>query len=99
MKLDRAALDRALELSMADDDREYSKLAEEGWFGCAWSCAHDQQCKALNLFPWQSPPCDVDEGDIGIHDFGGAKLLKRMLAHGVSRYDPTPLDAIAAARR
>ena len=32
-------------------------------------------------------------------DYGAAKLLKRMLACGLSPYDPTPLESIERAKQ
>ena len=47
---------------------------------------------ALVLKPWQDPPC---YGHLG-NDAGAADLLKQMLAHGLSRYEPEPAGALAA---
>jgi hypothetical protein len=88
-EVDRDALNRALQLTLAEEDQSRveqfnAMLKERGWWSTASFCASHRQSIALGLFPWQSPPCDIDEDEIGIHDFGGAKLLKRMLSHGVS---------------
>ena len=60
---------------------------------------------ALSLKPWQSPPIhieeDANEPDNAERepDTAARKLLRRMLAAGVSRYDPDPLKAPAGAKR
>jgi hypothetical protein len=45
------------------------------------------QGDALRLKPWQEPPCVVSE-DGPERDHAAQKLVRRMLAVGVSRYDP-----------
>ncbi len=72
-----------------------------------------QQNNALHLKPWQSPPCHIDADEIDAilargppspqnmeadKKYGGALLLRRMLAAGLSAYDPTPLESLAAAK-
>ena len=41
----------------------------------------------------------IARGDQSDRLFGAAKLAKKMIAHGVSLYDPSPIDSIAAAKR
>ena len=46
------------------------------------------------------PPCDADEdGDDGEINADGVKLLRKMLAAGLTRYEPDPLAALAAVKR
>jgi hypothetical protein len=46
------------------------------------------------------PEVTIAKGDDGINGgFAAAKLLRRMLRHGISRYEPEPLKALAAAKR
>jgi hypothetical protein len=98
----------ALELAVEQTLRERSdwgmqiscKIAEEGWRQAAEFAASHRQTIALHLKPWQLPPSDVVESDA--HDplrAEAVRLLHKMLAHGVSRYDPNPLAAIAAAKK
>jgi len=67
-------------------------------------CAYHRQIDALNLKPWQSPPCDLDEDDddgtvINAPNVEGVKLLRRLLAAGLSRYEPDPMAALAEATK
>ena len=110
--VDAAALDRALALTLVEPDPGRVEQvrwmhAERGWREAATFCSYHQQCAHLNLKPWEFPPCWIDpdqietilaEGPSERKRFGGAKLLRRMLAAGVSQYDPTPLDSLAAAK-
>lgn len=98
--VDREALGRALQLTLAGDDQGRaqqvrSMLVEDDWWYAASFCAYYQQCRALNLKPWESPPCHIDEEDRD-RDPDAVRLLKRMLSRGISRYDPTPIDSIKA---
>jgi hypothetical protein len=55
--------------------------------------AYDCQARSLDLAPWEAPPCAA-----GIRGKGrAARLLRRMLKRGISRWHPRPLEAIAAA--
>ena len=56
-------------------------LKDEPWEEVALF-AYDCQNEALNLFPWQEPPCWGDSVDA---DPDAAKLLQQMLAVGVSQ--------------
>jgi hypothetical protein len=64
------------------------------------SCWQDEN---LRLKPWQPLPCDADldwlaHGDDGtMGRYAAAKLLERLLAFGLSRWEPDPKRAIAAA--
>jgi hypothetical protein len=103
-EVDRAALNRSIELTLAENDpgrveQVKSMLAENGWWSTASFCASHRQSIALGLKPWQTPPCDADESDVANqHEHAAAKLLRRMISHGVSRYDPDPITAIEATR-
>jgi len=60
-------------------------LMEYGTFA-----SYCQQCRALHLKPWQDPPMYGDLGD----DPQAARLLRRMLRAGISRYAPDPLAVL-----
>lgn len=110
---DHEALERALQLTLFGQDRVRAeqvrtKLKEEGWHEAAVFCSYVRQAEHLSLSPWEDPPVFIDEDKIdeiisrGANantQFGGAKLLKKMLAAGISIYDPTPIDSLAAATR
>jgi hypothetical protein len=59
--------------------------------------AYGAQIDALHLEPWQDPPCVIDLDDVDENNEQGAALLRRMLAAGVSRYDPDPMRALERA--
>ena len=106
-KLDRAALELAVKLCRAESvhaEQIADKLKDEPWETVAEFCAYHCQMDSLNLKPWEIPPCEInnpDDPDDLPRPYAGryeaAKLLKRMLAAGVSKYHPDPLAAIAAA--
>ena len=107
---DLEALDRALDMVLTGKDRDRAEqvqdIAGDDWFGAASLAAYDLQCKHLQLRSWEDPPLFVNADEIdailsqpGHSQLAAAKLLKRMLAAGVSKFDPTPLDSIAAAKR
>jgi hypothetical protein len=107
---DRAALELALKLTRAEPNRAEQiewKLKEDGWLATAMFASYHRQCDALNLCD-EIPPCDIDDPDValkgpnegpwcwGAHE--AARLVKRMMAHGISRFHPSPLEAIEAAK-
>jgi hypothetical protein len=62
--------------------------------------AYGAQGDALHLKSWQPPPCWVEIGDGEIAPVLGRRaaaeeLLRRMLAAGLSRYEPDPIGALA----
>jgi hypothetical protein len=61
---------------------------------------------SLHLQPWQLPPCDTNLDSALREPFGDAsgrreagEVLKRLLALGLSRYEPDPMRAIAQAEQ
>jgi hypothetical protein len=112
-KVDLEALERALDLTLAEKDQGRveqvrAMLAEDGWHEAATFATFHRQTEHLQLAPWEEAPCHIDPDHIDAiisrgpdnnNAFGAAKLLKRMLAHSISQYDPSPIDALAAAKR
>lgn len=100
---DRAALTLALARCRAEDVNRGAqvdaKLEDESSQDVAEFAAYCCQIRALHLKPWQEPPCVADEDGPAERDKAAQKLLREMLALGVSRYDPDPVAAIAAAKR
>jgi hypothetical protein len=105
---DRAALELAIEIdrkrSPGDRQQIDDMLRERPWVEAATFAAHRCQETALHLKPWQCwPPCAVEVGEAdtpGLEHRGIAKsalLLRKMLLLGISRWDPDPIAAIAAA--
>ena len=66
-------------------------IRQRGWQWAAMVAAYDCQCRALRAKPWEEPPCGAQPTDRN----QAGRLLRRMLARGVSRYHPDPLAAIA----
>ena len=97
---DRDALARALDIAhkdRAEAKRIDNQLASgDDWFDVATSAAFHCQMTALNLLPWQSPPC-VAHIIEPRRDEHAAELLHRLLAAGSSRYEPDPIAALAEA--
>jgi hypothetical protein len=69
------------------------KLRSEPWAEVAEFAAHVCQCRTLHLKPWELPPSSFDARD----DDPGAELLRRLLAAGLSRYEPDPIAALERA--
>ena len=108
---DLDALRRAMKWGKAFQTREPQLrvwpevLPDEGspaWTELAMYFVRAAQADNLHLKPWQTEPCaTIDDGVIDDNGWGRRSgevaLLRRMLSLGVSRYEPHPLVAIAAA--
>jgi hypothetical protein len=105
---DRAALALAIEIVRNESAGRRAqiddKLKCEPWFEVATFCADRAQSVALTLKPWECwPPCtvepdDTDERGLEHRRIGkSAALLRRMLAAGLSRYEPDPINALGRA--
>ncbi|MBR1170713.1 hypothetical protein [Bradyrhizobium liaoningense] len=106
---DQAAFELALSRILGNPEHSQrqqitDKLASEPWADVAVFAAASEQIDALNLKPWQAPPSHIDDPEAVIAlgtshpDYKAAKLLQRMLAHGVSKFHPEPLLAIEAVK-
>ena len=109
-EIDRAALLLAIKRARAIDAEHAAHidamLEGRDWVSVALFASCSCQCDALNLPPYQSPPAELPsdyDPSTDNEPFLGRReafaLLQRMLACGVSRFDPDPLAAIAAAKR
>jgi hypothetical protein len=109
-EIDRDALARALIAGRAESPGRAkqidSKLQHESWQEVAEFAAHCVQGRSLNLQPWQKPPlCYFSHLESALRepygDVAGAReaaeVLKKMLALGLSRFEPNPLQAIQQA--
>ena len=112
--VDREALERALKIVLGRPDREdpgrraqvERLLKEKGWFTAADFCCYCCQSELIRPRLWQPTPRDITDiegtlakGDDGLGgSYRAALLLKRMLAAGLSRYEPRPVEALAAAK-
>ena len=105
-RVDREALDRALAM---DHDRNptrdtpiNSRLEPERWYEAAHSAAYACQCAALRPKPWQPVPANEyvtvtdDDSEYGpvMGRGAAAELRRRLLAAGLSRFEPDPLGAL-----
>jgi hypothetical protein len=94
---DRTALKLAMEIAQRDPLRAkqlQAKLEDESWDEVAQFASYCCQNRALNLLPWQEPPC---WGDTERCDPDAKKLLQKMLAAGVSRFTRSA-DGIATGQ-
>jgi hypothetical protein len=110
---DGAAYKLAIETARAHDEGRRQQiddfLRERPFEDVGRFASYGCQVRSLHLPPWAYPPCwiSLDEidaliaaGDDGIRGkYVAAKLLKRMLALGISNYHPDPLAAIEAATK
>ena len=100
--VDEAALELCIRTAMMNKSMRShveSMLKDRPFVEVAKFASYSCQYDALNLQPWDVAPCDADENI----DDGAGKLLRRMLAAGISRFHPDPLAALdrpgALARR
>lgn len=100
--IDREALERALAMALADKDQGRVEqvrhmLETDHWLEVRGFCAYGQQRRSLGLRPWESPPMYGEtEARDGFRNDAARKLLKKMLAAGLSRYEPDPVTALRA---
>jgi hypothetical protein len=97
---DLDALQRAMERARKRDkvraQQIDAKLLDEAWGDVAEFAAYGCQIEALGLRPWEDPPM---YGDIKNAQPAAAALLAKMLAAGVSRYEPNPMKALCERRK
>jgi hypothetical protein len=101
-EVDVEALDRALSIALADDERNGDDqmkyfLEHDGWFWASSSASYRLQYLNLGLKPNQDPPCFGEPCPIsGRVSSNANKLMRRLISHGLSMYEPDPVAAIAA---
>ena len=103
--VDRSALERAIEIAKGESPGRAaqiaSKLKHESWREVAEFAASCCQHRALATRPWELAPVSVGEddpipdGDDHRRTGRAIKLLRRLLAAGLSRYEPDPIEALA----
>jgi hypothetical protein len=101
--VDGDALTRALIWYRARSQDRSSQLdyiiKRDGWRKAAEFCAGSAQRHHLQLRPWMPPPCwcELGEDDDERQAPGrraASELLARMLAAGLSRFEPDPINAL-----
>jgi hypothetical protein len=103
-EIDRDALSRALAIERERDPTKVDgDLKQRPWEDVARSAAYACQLRTLRLKPFQAPPCEVS--DVATdppcygHSPGEVALRRRMLAAGLSLFEPSPLEALERAER
>jgi hypothetical protein len=95
-KIDREALELALETVLNKGweagraDQVRWMLEEFGWEYAAKFCSSYLQRHHLQLKPWDQPPSRSKPDS----DSEAGRLLAQMLAAGMSRYDPNPIQVL-----
>ena len=96
MMTDEQALDLAWETFRASEPDTFRTGRDEDKRFAAYSLQIDN----LQLSPLQSPPCWLTGGDdVDPIDIDSEKILRKMLAAGISPWHPDPLAALAKIRR
>jgi len=98
-EIDAAALRRCVEIQLApgNEDGPFVRhmLRTRPWVEVALWCSHHCQYWALGLRPWGPPPpasAEPSEDDPAVRE-----LLARLAAAGLSRFEPSPIEALRAA--
>jgi hypothetical protein len=99
--IDIVALQLAIAKARARNKRRREQidamLVDRSWEEVAQFAAYGRQFVSLKLKPWQTPPCFVaDENEPRVGEEEAAKLLRRMLRAGISRWHPDPMAALEA---
>jgi hypothetical protein len=91
--VDLDALHRAMAQAMKEPERRrqiLSMVENSGWSYAAEFAANLCQSAALQLKPWETPPACCDESDAMAW-----ALADRLIAAGLSQFEPDPLAALA----
>ena len=106
--LDRDALRRAMAAARAESPGRAEQLDEllrrEPWEQVAAFAASVCQGAALDLAPWESVPSEAETlcwehgRQVVKRDAKAGALLDRMLAAGLSQFEPSPIEALKAAK-
>jgi hypothetical protein len=102
--VDREALERAVDAfcSTASGRRQFERDRKLGWNWAAREAARAEQLKSLKWSGRGVPPCDILNPAAELKDANNlharqaaARLLCRMLAAELSRWEPDPVKALA----
>jgi hypothetical protein len=69
-------------------------VRDDGWEYAAEFCAHLLQVAALNLRPWECPPCSAVPGG----SLPESKLLDKLIAGGYSKFYHDPTEVLVGPR-
>ena len=101
---DRDALKRCMAIAMTEPSRAEqlrSMLKDQPWEKVARFAASCVQHRSLQLRPWEETPSHaytrMNDGSLRRDPDAGA-LLDRMLAGGLSQYEPDPVAALKGVR-
>jgi hypothetical protein len=79
-------------------------VRNSGFFEAGRLASYHCQYRALQLKPWEFPPIWIDDISATLKEppefkdrHRAAKLLQRLFAHGLSRYEPDPVAALERA--
>jgi hypothetical protein len=101
--VDRDALERALVLVRRFEPYRCkqidNKLSEDGWLPTAQFAAYCCQVETMRLRPWEFPPIWAGTYDNTVSKRAAIELLQRMLAVGLSRFEPDPIAALEAVEK
>jgi hypothetical protein len=111
-RIDREAMARAiaqLRRRGGEDARQIERMLQDRpWREVGAFASYSCQDKALHLKPWQTPPCWLRSAgairaalatpppDLG-HERAAGELVRRLLAVGLSRYEPDVPGALERA--
>jgi hypothetical protein len=103
-RADREAMAAAIELLRADPELRTqleAMLQTQPWEQVGLFAVGLSQVRSLRLRPWEAPPCDTANVKQPSDCYGArpneVALLRKLLALGISRYHPDPMQALAAA--
>jgi hypothetical protein len=104
-QIDRDAMQRAIDsLQRRGEIAQIERAMKCGGFECAGKFAsYSVQCDTLRLKPWQAPPAHV-HADATPHPAiygcrpGEIALRDRLVAAGLSIYEPDPVKALSKAK-
>ena len=110
--VDRDAFTRAIETMLRSpeaiyrtDYRRRLREAKEPWEKIGRDAASVCQCRALKLAPWQTAPHQAEPNQVDEAGFEyrgtavASALLGKLLAAGLSRFEPDPVAALTALER
>jgi hypothetical protein len=106
--VDAEALERALALTRAENKPRAMQiddmLATRDWLRVATFASYSQQDRVLACKPWETVPMQVEVDErVEPPDLGqrrrAIKLLRKLLALGLSKYEPDIINAIERAER